>query len=123
MEGIVRTGFISLVAGCLLAATAQPALADGRLQLQRTLSQKAKTELEAGRRDTWLNNQAALKDYPLASYLAYDELTLCLRTASDAEVEQFLEHNADLPQLRWLKLRWLRLLAERDQWPLFYRHY
>ncbi|MFB1012035.1 MAG: transglycosylase SLT domain-containing protein, partial [Thiopseudomonas sp.] len=119
----MRTGFISLVAGCLLAATAQPALADGRLQLQRTLYQKAKTELEAGRRDTWLNNQAALKDYPLASYLAYDELTLRLRTASDAEVEQFLEHNADLPQLRWLKLRWLRLLAERDQWPLFYRHY
>lgn len=84
---------------------------------------KAKTELEAGRSETWLNNQAVLRDYPLSAYLAYDALTLRLPSASNSEVEGFFKEYPDLPQLRWMKLRWLRLLADRNEWPLFFKHY
>ncbi len=119
----MRTGFLSLLAGCLLAVATQPALADSRLQQQRQLYKTAKAELEAGRSEAWLNNQSRLKGYPLADYLAYDELTNRLRSASNSEVENFIRQHADLPQLRWLKLRWLRLLAEREQWQLFLQYY
>lgn len=119
----MRTRFLSLLTASLLLTAVHPAHADNRLQQQRALYQKAKTELESGRSDIWRNNQTFLQDYPLSSYLAYDALTLRLNSASNAEVERFLQENADLPQLRWMKLRWLRLLAERGEWPLFFKHY
>ena len=119
----MRTRLVSLVVGCLCLAMGSSALAEGRLKQQRQIYLQAKTQLEAGKADAWLNNRAFLRDYPLAPYLAYDELTRRLRYASDTEVERFLQDHADLPQLRWLKLRWLRLLAEREQWALFQQHY
>lgn len=56
-------------------------------------------------------SRSALRDYPLEPYLAYDELTHRLKSASNEEVERFLTEHGDLPQIGWLKLRWLRLLA------------
>lgn len=119
----MRIHLLSLVATSLLLTLVLPAQADNRLQQQRSLYQKAKTELEAGRSETWLNNQAVLRDYPLSAYLAYDALTLRLPSASNSEVEGFFKEYPDLPQLRWMKLRWLRLLADRNEWPLFFKHY
>lgn len=114
---------LSLVATSLLLTAMQPAQADNRLQQQRSLYQKAKAELDTGRSETWLANRSFLQSYPLASYLAYEELTQRLKDASNAEVEHFLQEHSDLPQLRWMKLRWLRLLAERGDWALFFKHY
>ncbi len=114
--------FLSLVAAALLLAT-HTAHADNRLQQQRGLYHKAKAELEAGRADTWQANRSFLRDYPLSAYLAYDALTLRLQTAGNSEVEQFFIEHADLPQLRWMKLRWLRLQADRGNWELFFKHY
>jgi len=65
----------------------------------------------------------ALADYPLTPYLAYDELTARLKTASNEEIEQFLAKNGDLPQANWMKLRWLRWLAERGDWQTFEKYY
>ena len=55
--------------------------------------------------------QSALRDYPLEPYLAYDELTHRLKSASNQEVEKFLAEHGDLPQINWMKLRW------RACWP------
>ncbi len=93
------------------------------LQQQRTLYNQAKLALSKNDASLYLNNRAALRDYPLTPYLAYDELTQRLATASSDEVEKFLLEHGDLPQIKWMKLRWLRLLSERRQWPLFLQYY
>ncbi|GAB0079628.1 transglycosylase SLT domain-containing protein [Pseudomonas syringae] len=65
----------------------------------------------------------ALADYPLEPYLEYDELTARLKTASNAEIEKFLAEHGDLPQANWMKLRWLRWLADRGDWQPFVKYY
>ena len=90
---------------------------------QRSLYNQAKLALSKNDTSVYLNNSAALRNYPLTPYLAYDELTQRLPTASNNEVEKFLLEHGDLPQINWMKLRWLRLLSERQQWPLFLKYY
>ncbi len=55
--------------------------------------------------------------------LAYDELTARLKTASNEEIEKFLAEHGDLPQANWMKLRWLRWLADRGDWATFVKYY
>lgn len=93
------------------------------LQQQRALYNQAKLALSQNDASLYFNNRSALRDYPLTPYLAYDELTQRLQTASSDEVEKFLLEHGDLPQIKWMKLRWLRLLSERQQWPLFLKYY
>src|SRR5690606_37846910 len=68
-------------------------------------------------------NAALLQDYPLEPYLAYDELTARLKVAKNDEVEKFLAEHGDLPQASWMKLRWLRWLAQRGDWKTFVNYY
>lgn len=93
------------------------------LAQQRVLYDQAKLALSKNDASVYLNNRTALRDYPLTPYLAYDELTQRLPSASSAEVEKFLLEHGDLPQINWMKLRWLRLLSERQHWPLFLKYY
>ncbi len=93
------------------------------LTQQRSLYNQAKLALSKNDAAPYLHNRAALRDYPLTPYLAYDELTQRLPRASDDEVEKFLLEHGDLPQINWMKLRWLRLLSERQHWPLFLNYY
>lgn len=90
---------------------------------QRSLYNQAKLALSKNDTSVYLNNSAVLRNYPLTPYLAYDELTQRLPTASSNEIEKFLLEHGDLPQINWMKLRWLRLLSERQQWPLFLKYY
>ena len=55
--------------------------------------------------------------------MAYDELTARLKSASNSEIEKFLAEHGDLPQASWMKLRWLRWLAERGEWKTFLNYY
>ena len=110
---------------CLLTCLgllAQPASAASLTQ-QRLLYDEAKRALDKNDPAPYLRNRAALRDYPLEPLLAYDELTLRLKTASDAEIEAFLTEHDDLPQIGWMKLRWLRWAAERGDWQTFIKHY
>lgn len=93
------------------------------LSQQRSLYDQAQLALSKNDASLYLNNRAALRHYPLTPYLAYDELTQRLASASNDEVEKFLLEHGDLPQIKWMKLRWLRLLSERQEWPLFLRYY
>ncbi len=112
--------FVCLLAGFGLQA--QPATA-ASLPQQRSLYDEAKRALAKNDPAPYLRNRAALRDYPLEPLLAYDELTLRLKTASNAEIEAFLTEHGDLPQIGWMKLRWLRWLAERGDWQTFIKHY
>lgn len=93
------------------------------LAQQRVIYDQAQTALSKNDPSVYFSNRVALRDYPLTPYLAYDELTQRLSTASSAEIERFLLEHGDLPQIKWMKLRWLRLLSERNQWPLFLKYY
>ena len=100
------------IASCLLPTAATSAAQATDLTLQRQYYE-AKRALAKGDKGPYLRYAQALSDYPLTPYLAYDELTARLKSASNQEIEAFLAKHGDLPQANWMKLRWLRWLAER----------
>ncbi|NWL77935.1 lytic murein transglycosylase [Pseudomonas taiwanensis] len=111
---------------CLLLSTvglqgAQAASAS--LTQQRLMYDEAKRALAKGDSGPYQRYANALRDYPLEPYLAYDELTARLKWASNDEIEKFLAEHGDLPQAGWMKLRWLRWLAERGEWQTFINYY
>jgi len=93
------------------------------LTQQRQYYDEAKRALARGDSKPYQQYAKALANYPLLPHLAYDELTNRLKYASNEEVEAFLARHADLPQISWMKLRWLRWLAERGQWKTFVKYY
>lgn len=120
----MRARPLALLASLLtsLVLLAQPSHA-APLAQQRVLYDEAKRALAKNDPAPYRRHRQALQGYPLEPYLAYDELTLRLKQASNAEIEAFLAEHGDLPQIRWMKLRWLRWLAERGEWSTFIKHY
>ena len=117
-------GRLSRFCFCLLLATVTVQTAHAAsLEQQRRYYDEAKQALAKGDSGPYRRYASALRDYPLEPYLAYDELTARLKSASNAEVEKFLAEHGDLPQISWMKLRWLRLLAARGDWAPFVRYY
>ncbi|PAU66378.1 lytic murein transglycosylase [Pseudomonas sp. PIC25] len=106
----------------LSAATLNTAQAVSLAQ-QRQYYDEAKRALAKGDNGPYKRYASALRDYPLEPYLAYDELTARLKWASNDEIEKFLAEHGDLPQANWMKLRWLRWLAERGEWQTFIKYY
>ncbi|MGA9662649.1 MAG: lytic murein transglycosylase, partial [Pseudomonas alloputida] len=111
------------IASCLLLTAATCVAQAADLTLQRQYYDEAKRALAKGDKGPYLRYAQALKDYPLTPYLAYDELTARLKSASNQEIEGFLAKHGDLPQANWMKLRWLRWLAERGEWDTFVKYY
>lgn len=93
------------------------------LDEQRQYYDQAKAALARNNPDVYYQYAAALADYPLTPYLAYSDLNARLKTADNQEVRRFLSAHGDLPQTNWLKLRWLRLLADRGDWQTFVDYY
>ncbi|MCQ4287878.1 transglycosylase SLT domain-containing protein [Pseudomonas stutzeri] len=117
-------GRLSSICFCLLFTAAIVETSEAAsLQQQRQYYDEAKRALAKGDSGPYRRHASALRDYPLEPYLAYDELTARLKTASNDEVEKFLAEHGDLPQASWMKLRWLRLLAARGDWRPFVVHY
>ena len=119
----MRGRLFSLFA-CLFALSFSLDSAYGaNLAQQRQYYDEAKRALAKGDDGPYQRYAAALQDYPLQPYLAYDELTARLKWASNDEIEKFLAEHGDLPQANWMKLRWLRWLAERGDWATFVKYY
>nr|WP_089266614.1 transglycosylase SLT domain-containing protein [Pseudomonas japonica] len=114
---------LNLVSCLLLSASVASVAQAADLAQQRQMYDEAKRALAKGDSGPYRRYAAALQDYPLEPYLAYDELTARLKSASNAEIEAFLAKNGDLPQANWMKLRWLRWLAERGDWKPFVKYY
>ena len=106
----MRGRLFTLVSCLLLSISSVDAAHAASLTEQRRLYDQAKAALAKGNSAPYMASRSALRDYPLEPYLAYDELTHRLKSASNEEVERFLTEHGDLPQIGWLKLRWLRLL-------------
>ena len=109
---------------CLLVSTLSVSAAQAAtLTQQRQYYDQAKAALAKGDKGPYQRYASALRDYPLEPYLAYDELTARLKWASNDEIEKFLAEHGALPQISWMKLRWLRWLAERGEWQTFINYY
>jgi soluble lytic murein transglycosylase len=119
----MRSRLLSLVSCLLLSASAVQYAHAVDITQQRKYYDEAKRALAKGDAGPYQAYSAALADYPLEPYLQYDELTARLKTASNAEIERFLAAHGDLPKANWMKLRWLRWLAERGDWQTFNRYY
>jgi soluble lytic murein transglycosylase len=102
------------------------ALADsGRdgLAGQRQQYRAAKSALERGDPQPFFRARSLLADYPLYPYLELAELRRRLPALPQTEVDRFLErHGSGLPAAR-LRAAWLPLLASRQRWQEFLRHY
>ncbi|MGV8918476.1 MAG: transglycosylase SLT domain-containing protein [Pseudomonas sp.] len=119
----MRSRLFGLLSCLLLSATAAQSVHAVDITLQRQYYDEAKRALARGDTGPYERYSQALADYPLEPYLEYDELTARLKTASNAEIEKFLADHGDLPQANWMKLRWLRWLAERGDWQTFVQYY
>ena len=118
----MRGRLFSLFSCLILSLSASTANA-ASLPQQRQMYDEAQKALARNDSGPYFSYQSALADYPLQPYLAYDELTNRLKSASNAEIERFIEQHGDLPQINWLKLRWMRQLADRGDWNTFIRYY
>jgi len=118
----MRSRLLNLLSCILLSATAFQSAQAVDLSTQRQYYDEAKRALAKGDSGPYFRYSQALADYPLEPYLAYDELTARLKTASNGEIEKFLAEHGDLPQANWMKLRWLRWLADRGDWATFVKH-
>ena len=119
----MRARLFNLLACLLLGTALIPNAQAASLAQQRQMYDEAKRALAKNNPEPYRRYASALSDYPLEPYLAYDELTARLKSASNAEIEKFLAEHGDLPQVGWMKLRWLRWLAERGEWSTFAEHY
>ncbi|MGY4493535.1 transglycosylase SLT domain-containing protein [Pseudomonas sp. TE3610] len=119
----MRGRLSSFLSCLLLSATAASCAHAVDLTTQRQYYDQAKRALAKGDSGPYFQYAPMLADYPLEPYLAYDELTARLKTASNDEIEKFLAAHGDLPQANWMKLRWLRWLAERGDWTTFAQYY
>lgn len=117
---VIRSLF--LIVSCLLLTPYLPAQTKS-LQAQRTAYFKAKEALDKGNPLIYYSNKELLNDYVLEPYLAYADLSLRLPVANDQEVLDFIRDHADLPQIKWLEMRWLRKIAIQGDWPLFLKYY
>jgi soluble lytic murein transglycosylase len=119
----MRGPLFSLLSCLLVSSLSFTAAQAATLTQQRQYYDQAKAALAKGDKQPYQRYASALRDYPLEPYLAYDELTARLKWASNDEIEKFLAEHGDLPQIGWMKLRWLRWLAERGEWQTFINYY
>ncbi|EPJ76381.1 MULTISPECIES: transglycosylase SLT domain-containing protein [Pseudomonas] len=119
----MRSRLFGLFSCLILSATVAQSTYAADLAQQRQYYDEAKRALAKGDTGPYRMYAAELADYPLEPYLAYDELTARLKSASNPEIEKFLAEHGDLPQANWMKLRWLRSLAERGDWQPFVKYY
>lgn len=119
----MRGRLLSLFSCLLLTTLTLDAALAVPLAQQRQMYDEAKRALAKGDSGPYKRYASALANYPLEPHLAYDELTARLKWASNEEIEKFLAEHGDLPQSNWMRLRWLRWLAERGDWKTFVNHY
>lgn len=119
----MRSRLFSVLSCLFVCATAVQSAQAVDISTQRQYYDEAKRALAKGDSGPYFRYSQALRDYPLEPYLAYDELTARLKSASNAEIEKFLAEHGDLPQANWMKLRWLRWLTERGDWETFVKYY
>ncbi|SEH08778.1 Soluble lytic murein transglycosylase precursor [Candidatus Venteria ishoeyi] len=64
-----------------------------------------------------------LQDYPLYSYLRYQDLRGRFILRPDAEIQRYQEQYTNVPFAKLLQRQWLKFLSKEQDWPAFIRDY
>lgn len=96
--------------------------ADPRLQ-ERQIYNQAQAALNAKNMSEYHRLVKQLKNYPLLPYLEYQDLSNRLFTLPKGDVQAFFKDYPDSYLSERLTHRWLRTLAQREQWIDYLRFY
>jgi len=119
-EGDMAPTILRLICLCLtwlvLGLPAQ-AMADTSLAQQREIFVQTKTALQHGKQRVYQQLKARLKHYPLYPYLDIWEARRQLQyNDHDLLARQALQQHADIPEVRDLRIAWIKHLAKHHQW-------
>ena len=112
-----------LLSGLLLAMAAVAPAQATNLEDQRKQFAQARKALQQGQIKQYNKLLAGLSDYPLRSYLEFDDLKRRLHKRPLKEVRAFLQENEDSPLGERLRRAWLISLARQSQWRTFLADY
>lgn len=110
-------------ATCILLAGVSINLQAATLEQQRDYFNQAKTALDKNDPSVFYTYKNALQGYPLTPYLGYLDLNKRFNNASNQEIKQFIRSNPDMPQTKWLEVRWLQKEAKQGNWQTFLDYY
>ena len=97
--------------------------ASAEWQQERDLYKKARTALSKKQINQYNKYLAQLSEYPLYSYLIYNELRTRISRLNDAEVDAFLTEYNDGPLATRLRWAWLAQLQRKDRSESFLKYY
>lgn len=89
---------------------------DTRLLQQRQLFQDAENALNLGRISQYQQLEQQLRDYPLYSYLQYNEIKRNLGQSNYKSIHRYLQEYPGTPLATRLQYSWLKSLARQRQW-------
>ena len=112
---IARSGFTSILVLC--GALLGPAHAG--VEEQRASFREILAALESGQREAALSRLDELKAYPLKDYPRYLDLRERLEEAPREEIAAFLHAVPDSFMAEDLRKRYLKMLAETEDWPAY----
>jgi soluble lytic murein transglycosylase len=93
------------------------------LEQQRQTYRLAQLALKTQQMQVFEQLKAQLEAYPLYPYLVYADLKRRLGSASDVEIEAFLDGYADTPLADLMRGLWLYKLYQQDRWEKFLEVY
>ena len=118
MQDVVITTGKHIVIATVVAVLAIPTAygLDRQTMLQRQMFQDAEHALKVGNLTTYRRLEKQLQDYPLHSYLKYEEIKRSIGQSNYKEVHRFLQENPGTPLATRLHYLWLKSLAQKRQW-------
>ena len=118
LDGVVKKTVKRILLVSILTTLALPAAAnvDRRTMLQRQMFQDAEHALNRGQLETYRRLEQKLRDYPLHSYLQYNEIKRNLTSSNYKNIHRFLQEQPGTPLATRLQYSWLKSLARKRQW-------
>ena len=97
------------------SSSSTPAIKSVQLKEQRKLFVQAEKALKRGHYTRYRKMEHRLKDYPLYPYLRFIELSRGINSASNQNIQNFLQTYHDTPLANRLYYRWIKSLARRGK--------
>ena len=92
-------------------------------QHERDIYKKARTALSKNQINQYNKYLVQITEYPLYSYLVYQEMRARISRLSDEEVNTFLAENIDSPLATRLRLAWMSQLQKKGHSERFLKYY
>jgi soluble lytic murein transglycosylase len=119
-SAVIRSSLLRLVLATSLALSGNAHAISNEALLQQAERSFAQRNDNALAKDV---AQLKAEQYLLAPYADYWLMLLRLEESSDAEVQDFLMKNVDMPFADSLRGEWLKILAKQENWVQFYNVY